>query len=118
MFQSRDERHVPHAAERADGVEQIANHRTVDADVLRFGVVPQPGAEEHVRRLQAGQRFRQRLLQRFGPQQIGDNRHESRRVRHRFPSQPGDRPPIRQQVIRQIVSDNSRRSDDQGRFLR
>ena len=64
MLQPGHERDVTRAVGLAEAVEQVADHRRVDPDVLGFGRLPQPGRDEHrVRLLVAEGGFRRRRIE-------------------------------------------------------
>ena len=47
MLQAGHQRDVAGAATLAQTIEQIADHPGVDADILRFRILPQPSGDEH-----------------------------------------------------------------------
>lgn len=63
-----------HAPSRADSVQQVANHRPVDAAILRLGSLTQPRRQENMGWLQPLKRLRKRN----GIKQVGSDRRDTR----------------------------------------
>ncbi len=106
LLGARDQRCVPQACARSKRVEQVAHHRSVDANVFFFRRLTQPGAEKHVGRRERGKR----RLERCRIEQIRLHRENAREIAKtclRSTRQPVHLPALCGQVPRQVAARNA-----------
>ncbi|MNN69247.1 hypothetical protein D3C81_1850190 [compost metagenome] len=93
----------------AQRIEDVADHRAVDADVFLLIRLPRPDGEKHVANVDARRRSRDG----FGGREIGHHGPAPRHPGIKSARQSKNGPARRQQTIRQGSPDNAAGADDE-----
>ena len=105
--QQRDMTHRPRAP---DGLQDVADHRAVDADVLRLGLLAGPGGDEDVRRPVPGEG----VSQAGGVGQVGLDGYDATDLARAAPRQAEDLPARVDEEAGQGVSGDAGGADYKG----